>query len=59
MPQLSNVIIGSDVEIGACTCIDRGAFEPSAPRISGPCMVCDGPARVNELCGRCRAALSA
>ncbi len=39
--------------------IDRGAFEPSAPRPSGPCMVCDGPARVNELCGRCRAALSA
>jgi hypothetical protein len=39
--------------------IDRGAFEPSTPRPSGPCMVCSGPARINELCGRCRAALAA
>jgi UDP-3-O-[3-hydroxymyristoyl] glucosamine N-acyltransferase len=29
VPHLSKVIIGSDVEIGACTCIDRGAFEPT------------------------------
>ena len=29
VPQLSNVIIGSDVEIGACSCIDRGVFEPT------------------------------
>ena len=29
VPQLSNVIIGADVEIGACSCIDRGAFEPT------------------------------
>jgi UDP-3-O-[3-hydroxymyristoyl] glucosamine N-acyltransferase len=29
VPQLSNVIIGSDVEIGACSCIDRGTFEPT------------------------------
>jgi UDP-3-O-[3-hydroxymyristoyl] glucosamine N-acyltransferase len=29
VPQLSTVIIGSDVEIGACSCIDRGAFEPT------------------------------
>lgn len=40
--------------------IDRGAFEPSgARRISGPCAVCGEPARVNALCGRCRAALAA
>ena len=40
--------------------IDRGALEPSDARPpSGPCMVCGGPARVNELCGRCRAVLSA
>jgi UDP-3-O-[3-hydroxymyristoyl] glucosamine N-acyltransferase len=29
VPQLSRVIVGSDVEIGACSCIDRGAFEPT------------------------------
>jgi UDP-3-O-[3-hydroxymyristoyl] glucosamine N-acyltransferase len=29
VPQLSNVIIGSDVEIGACATVDRGAFEPT------------------------------
>lgn len=29
VPQLSSVIVGSDVEIGACSCIDRGAFEPT------------------------------
>jgi hypothetical protein len=40
--------------------IDRGALEPSDARSpSGPCAVCGGPARVNSLCGRCRAVLSA
>jgi hypothetical protein len=40
--------------------IDRGAFEPSGVRSpSGPCAVCGDPAHVNELCGRCRAALAA
>jgi UDP-3-O-[3-hydroxymyristoyl] glucosamine N-acyltransferase len=29
VPQLSTVIIGADVEIGASTCIDRGVFEPT------------------------------
>jgi UDP-3-O-[3-hydroxymyristoyl] glucosamine N-acyltransferase len=29
VPQVGNVIIGSDVEIGANTCIDRGAFGPT------------------------------
>ena len=29
VPHLSNVIIGCDVEIGACTTIDRGAFQPT------------------------------
>ena len=29
VPQLSNVIVGADVEIGACSCIDRGVFEPT------------------------------
>jgi UDP-3-O-[3-hydroxymyristoyl] glucosamine N-acyltransferase len=29
VPQLSNVIIGSDVEIGACATVDRGAFAPT------------------------------
>jgi UDP-3-O-[3-hydroxymyristoyl] glucosamine N-acyltransferase len=29
VPQLSNVIIESDVEIGACSCVDRGTFEPT------------------------------
>ncbi len=29
VPQVGNVIIGSDVEIGAGTCIDRGAFGPT------------------------------
>jgi UDP-3-O-[3-hydroxymyristoyl] glucosamine N-acyltransferase len=29
VPQLSYAIIGDDVEIGANTCIDRGAFEPT------------------------------
>jgi UDP-3-O-[3-hydroxymyristoyl] glucosamine N-acyltransferase len=29
VPQLSNVIIGSDVEIGACSTVDRGAFQPT------------------------------
>jgi UDP-3-O-[3-hydroxymyristoyl] glucosamine N-acyltransferase len=29
VPHLSRVIVGSDVEIGACSCIDRGAFEPT------------------------------
>ena len=29
VPQLSNVIIGSDVEIGAGSCVDRGVFEPT------------------------------
>jgi UDP-3-O-[3-hydroxymyristoyl] glucosamine N-acyltransferase len=29
VPQLSYAIIGNDVEIGANTCIDRGAFEPT------------------------------
>jgi UDP-3-O-[3-hydroxymyristoyl] glucosamine N-acyltransferase len=29
VPQLGNVIIESDVEIGANTCIDRGAFGPT------------------------------
>jgi hypothetical protein len=39
--------------------IDRGALEPSGAREpSGPCAVCGGPARVNALCGRCRATLS-
>lgn len=27
--QLGNVIIGSDIEIGACSTVDRGAFEPT------------------------------
>ena len=27
-------------------------------RAAGPCGVCGGPARVNELCGRCRASFS-
>ncbi|QGM80898.1 UDP-3-O-(3-hydroxymyristoyl)glucosamine N-acyltransferase [Otariodibacter oris] len=27
IPQLGNVIIGNNVEIGACTCIDRGALD--------------------------------
>jgi UDP-3-O-[3-hydroxymyristoyl] glucosamine N-acyltransferase len=26
VPQLGNVVIGNDVEIGACSCVDRGAF---------------------------------
>lgn len=40
--------------------IDRGAFEPSGfRRPSGPCEVCGEPARVNDLCGRCRASLAA
>ena len=26
IPQIGSVIIGNDVEIGACTCIDRGKF---------------------------------
>lgn len=40
--------------------IDRGAFEPSGVRrASGPCVVCGEPARVNGLCGRCRASLAA
>ncbi len=26
VPPLGNVIVGDDVEIGACTCIDRGVF---------------------------------
>ncbi|MGE0027891.1 MAG: hypothetical protein AB7O78_00605 [Thermoleophilia bacterium] len=40
--------------------IDRGALEPSDARgPSGPCDVCGEPARVNALCGRCRATLSA
>jgi len=29
VPQLGNVEIGDDVEIGACTTIDRGTFEPT------------------------------
>jgi UDP-3-O-[3-hydroxymyristoyl] glucosamine N-acyltransferase len=29
VPQLSNVIIGSDVELGACATVDRGAFAPT------------------------------
>ena len=29
VPQLSNIIIGDDVEMGACTTIDRGVFEPT------------------------------
>jgi UDP-3-O-[3-hydroxymyristoyl] glucosamine N-acyltransferase len=29
VPQLGNVIIGDDVEIGACTTIDRGTFTPT------------------------------
>ncbi|MEY4667352.1 MAG: UDP-3-O-(3-hydroxymyristoyl)glucosamine N-acyltransferase [Pseudomonadota bacterium] len=29
VPQLGNVIVHSDVEIGANTCIDRGAFGPT------------------------------
>ncbi|MBI1832584.1 MAG: UDP-3-O-(3-hydroxymyristoyl)glucosamine N-acyltransferase [Planctomycetes bacterium] len=29
VPQFGGVIIGSDVEIGACACIDRGTFEPT------------------------------
>jgi UDP-3-O-[3-hydroxymyristoyl] glucosamine N-acyltransferase len=32
VPQLGNVIIESDVEIGANTCIDRGAFGPTVVR---------------------------
>ena len=40
--------------------IDRGALEPSDARSpSGPCAVCGGPARVNGLCGRCRASFAA
>jgi UDP-3-O-[3-hydroxymyristoyl] glucosamine N-acyltransferase len=27
IPQMGNVVIGDDVEIGACTTIDRGAFQ--------------------------------
>ena len=27
IPQLGRVIIGNDVEIGACTCVDRGAMD--------------------------------
>lgn len=29
IPQTGGVIIGSRVEIGACTCIDRGALDPT------------------------------
>jgi UDP-3-O-[3-hydroxymyristoyl] glucosamine N-acyltransferase len=29
VPQLSHVVIGSDVEIGACATVDRGAFSPT------------------------------
>lgn len=29
VPHLCNLIVGNDVEIGACSCIDRGAFEPT------------------------------
>jgi UDP-3-O-[3-hydroxymyristoyl] glucosamine N-acyltransferase len=29
VPQLGNVEIGDDVEIGACTTIDRGTFQPT------------------------------
>lgn len=29
VPQLGTVIVGSDVEIGACSAIDRGTFEPT------------------------------
>jgi UDP-3-O-[3-hydroxymyristoyl] glucosamine N-acyltransferase len=29
VPQLGNVEIGDDVEVGACTTIDRGTFEPT------------------------------
>jgi UDP-3-O-[3-hydroxymyristoyl] glucosamine N-acyltransferase len=29
MPQLGHVEIGDDVEVGACTTIDRGTFEPT------------------------------
>lgn len=40
--------------------IDRGALEPSsAGPAAAPCAICGSPARVNGLCGRCRAALSA
>ncbi|HTI33632.1 MAG TPA: hypothetical protein VL422_08140 [Miltoncostaea sp.] len=40
--------------------IDRGALAPSTGRgAAGPCAVCGEPARVNALCGRCRAALAA
>lgn len=29
IPQTGGVIIGNNVEIGACTCIDRGALDPT------------------------------
>ena len=29
IPQTGGVIIGNRVEIGACTCIDRGALDPT------------------------------
>lgn len=29
VPQLGNVVVGNDVEIGANTCIDRGTFGPT------------------------------
>lgn len=29
IPQLGNVIVGNDVEVGASCCIDRGAFGPT------------------------------
>lgn len=29
IPQVGQVIIGNHVEIGACTCIDRGALDPT------------------------------
>ena len=56
----SEVAAACDVPLSAVMAeIDRGAFEPSGGRaLTGPCAVCGDPARVNELCGRCRASLS-
>ena len=43
VPQLGHVEIGDDVEIGACTTIDRGTFGPrasaTAPRSTTWCMI--------------------
>lgn len=41
VPQLGGVRIGNDVEIGACTTVDRGAIEPT--------VICDGVKLDNQI----------